>query len=142
MSKYKQLTDAYALNTKALIAYRADARDALRGIKDALRKHLGLIVVETDIVRIVSETDESVFPLLAKLNHGDSVSFDVAVSVGGDAGLPKTDVFVSASLSGKSGELVLTVPGINVVRKLKGEEDYQEVAKLMFDAMLKTLEDF
>ncbi|WP_404941599.1 hypothetical protein [Pseudomonas danubii] len=142
MSRYKQLSDAYALNTRALIAYRVDARDTLRGVRDALRKHLGLIVVETDIVRITSDDGESVFPQLSKLDHGGSVNFNVAVNVGGDGGLPKTDVFVPGVLSGKAGEIVLDIPSLNLVHTLKSEEDYQEVAGLLFDAMLERLETF
>jgi hypothetical protein len=141
MSRYKQLSDAFALNTKALIAYRVDARDALRGIRDAVQKHLGLIEAETDIVRIISDNGESVYPSLATLDHGESVNFNVAVNVA-DGGQPKTDVFIPATLSGKSGEIVLEVPSINLVRALKNEEVYQEVAGLMFDAMLKRLENF
>lgn len=142
MSNYQQLTDAYALNTNALFTYRVDARDALRGVRDAVLRHLDLAEPQSDMVRITTDNGESVFPLLAKLEHGESVGFNVTISVGGGDGLPISNLFVPATLSGKAGDIRLKIPSINFERNMTHQADYQEVAELLFDGLVKKLKDF
>lgn len=142
MSRYKQLSDAYAVNTQALIVYRQEARDALTKIRDAVRKHLGLIVADTDIVRIVSENGSSVFSTLAVLEHGESVSFELVVSLGGDGGLPKSDIAIPAVIGKKSNYINLSIPGINFEIVLDSDDRYQAVAESVFEAILSRLEKF
>ncbi|ROL94169.1 hypothetical protein BK636_02125 [Pseudomonas chlororaphis] len=142
MSRYKQLSDAYAVNTQALIVYRQEARDALTKIRDAVRKHLGLMVADTDIVRVVSENGTNVFSTLAVLEHGESVNFELVVSLGGEGGLPKSDVAIPAVISKKSSHIVLSMPGINFEVVLDSDERYQAVAESVFEAVLSRLEKF
>ncbi|QZP18740.1 hypothetical protein SAMN04490186_3959 [Pseudomonas grimontii] len=142
MSRYKQLSDAYAVNTQALIVYRQEARDALTKIRDAVRKHLGLIVVDTDIVRIVSENGSNVFSTLAVLEHGESVHFELVVSLGGDGGLPKSDIAIPAVIGKKSNHINLSIPGINFEIVLDSDDRYQAVAESVFEAILSRLEKF
>lgn len=142
MSRYKQLSDAYAANTQALIVYRQEARDAIVKIRDVIRKHLGLIVVDTDIVRVLSENGSNIFSTLAVLEHGDSVNFELVVSLGGDGGLPKSDMAIPAVISKKSDFITLVIPGINFEAVLDSDESYQAVAESVFEAILGRLEKF
>lgn len=142
MSRYKQLSDAYALNTQALIAYRTEARDALNTIREAVRKHLGLIVAGSDIVRVTSDGGGELFSTLALLDHGDSINFELAVTLGGEAGLPKSNVVLPAALSGRSGAIVLAIPSINLEQALSSEESYQAVAEAVFGGIIRKLEKF
>ena len=142
MSKYQQLTDAYALNTNALFTYRVDARDALKGVREAVLRHLGLAEGQSDMVRITTDNGDSVFPLLAKLEHGESVGFNVTISVGGGNGLPISNLYVPATLSGKAGDINLKITSINFERNMTHEADYEEVAELLFDGLLKKMKDF
>lgn len=142
MSRYKQLSDAYAVNTQALIAYRQEARDALTKIRDAVRKYLGIIVVDTDLVRIVSKNGANVFPTLAVLEHGESVNFELVVSLGGNDGLPKSDIAIPAVISKKSNHIDLAIPGINFEVVLDSDDRYQAVAESVFGAILHRLEKF
>lgn len=142
MSRYKQLLDAYAANTQALIAYRQEVRDALNKIRDAVRKHLGPIVGDAEIVRIVSENGSNLFSTLAVLEHGESVNFELVVSLGGDGGLPKSDIAIPAVIGKGSSSINLSIPGINFEVALDSDDHYQAVAESVFEAILSRLEKF
>ena len=142
MSRYKQLSDAYAVNTQALITYRQEVRDALIKIRDALARHLGISAADTDTLRIVSDNGTSLFPTLAVLEHGESVNFELVVGLGGEGGLPRSDIAIPAVIGKSSNHLNLSIPGMTFEAVLDDESRYQAVAESVFEGILRRLEKF
>lgn len=142
MSMYKQLTDVYALNHEALVEYRIQVRDSVNKIRTVLLAYLGISDRGSDIVSAHSAGGAGLFASLAALEHGDALKFDLAVSLGGEQGLPKTDFWVPAEIKKVNGQLSVSIPRFGISESLESDDNYHKVAELVFGGMIGALKDF
>lgn len=142
MSMYKQLTDVYAQNHEALVEHRIQVRDSVNKIRIVLLAYLGISDAGSDIVSTQSAGGAGLFASVAALEHGDALKFDLAVSLGGEQGLPKIDVGTSAEIKKANGLLLLSIPRFDISEPLENDDSYHKVAGLAFEGIIGLLKDF
>jgi hypothetical protein len=142
MSKYKQLTDAYALNHEALVEHRKHVRDSVNAMRLALLGYMGIGDRNSDIVSLRSATGDDLFVPLAHLEHGENLEFQLVIALGGERGLPEMSFTIAAEVEKQNGKLVLGVPALAISQVLENNDSYFNVAEVIFESVMASLDVF
>lgn len=141
MSGYKQLLDLYSENHLALAEAKGAIRDSVNGVRIALAGLLGL-ASDTEIVSIDTKEGIGLFSALAKLEHRQSLDVELALALTGANDAPDTSIITEIRFNVIDRKVNVFLPSMKHLQVINTNEDYHQIAQVIFNRALQRLSDF